>query len=73
MQSQDNVTAHATSVYKQIAKAEGEFQTALNESYAQLSETTFKSLRRALPVTRNKIDWHAISTCELPLAECLLL
>ncbi|KAJ3048797.1 F-actin-capping protein [Rhizophlyctis rosea] len=63
--SQDNPTAHATSVYKQIAKAEGEFQTALNESYAQLSETTFKSLRRALPVTRNKIDWHAISTYKI--------
>ncbi|KAJ3041058.1 F-actin-capping protein [Rhizophlyctis rosea] len=59
--SQDNATA----IFKQIAKAEGEFQTSLNESYAQLSETTFKSLRRALPVTRNKIDWHAISSYKI--------
>ncbi|KAJ3288022.1 hypothetical protein HK104_008365 [Borealophlyctis nickersoniae] len=61
----DNASSFATAAFKQMAKAEGEFQNALNESCAQLSETTFKALRRALPVTRNKIDWHAISAYKI--------
>ena len=43
---------------KQILKIENDFQSALNESYGQLSDNTFKALRRALPVTRNRIDWY---------------
>ncbi|RUS22607.1 hypothetical protein BC937DRAFT_88244 [Endogone sp. FLAS-F59071] len=45
---------------KVIARAEKEYQTALNESYAELAENTFKGLRRALPLTRNKLDWNKI-------------
>jgi capping protein alpha len=33
---------------------------AINDSYSELSENTFKELRRALPYTRNKVDWHKI-------------
>eukprot|EP00158_Paraphelidium_tribonemae_P003331 Partr_v1_DN26043_c1_g1_i6_m214 putative capping protein (actin filament) muscle Z-line, alpha len=43
-----------------IAEKEKLYQTSLNESYAQLSENTFKGLRRALPVTKSKLDWNKV-------------
>lgn len=56
----ENADATAQAIVKKIHEAETEYQTALNESYAQLSDNTFKGLRRALPVTRNKLDWSKI-------------
>lgn len=43
-----------------IRACESEFHAALEHSYSTMSETTFKALRRTLPITRSKIDWSKI-------------
>lgn len=61
---QQDPRSFATSAIKQIAKSEAEFQNALSEKFADMSDTIFKTLRRALPITRNKINWESIATCK---------
>lgn len=50
----------AASVLAVIEKVEAEYQQGINENYQQLVSTTFKALRRALPLTRHKLDWSKI-------------
>jgi capping protein alpha len=45
---------------KQIALAEKKYQEELNRGFAGLSEGAFKSLRRQLPVTRQKMEWEKV-------------
>ncbi|CAE6478925.1 unnamed protein product [Rhizoctonia solani] len=43
-----------------IGEKEGEHERALSDAYVDLGEKSFKSLRRALPLTRQKLDWDKV-------------
>jgi len=58
-------SATAVNAMKAIIKAEQAFHAALDASYTTMGDTTFKALRRALPITRMKIDWNKIRTYKI--------
>jgi len=52
--------ALAEACFKELAKLEQDYHTALEHSYNTMGETTFKALRRVLPITRERIKWEKI-------------
>jgi len=55
----------AANAFKAIAKAEQSYQASVESGYATVGDTTFKALRRALPITKQKIDWNKIQTFKI--------
>jgi len=62
-----NPQAAASAAINAIKKIEQEYHSKLENSYNTLSDTTFKALRRVLPITRNKIEWPRIQTYKMDL------
>ncbi|KAJ8607060.1 hypothetical protein MRB53_040569 [Persea americana] len=54
-------SSSASDIVKQIVLCERRYQEDLNRAFTSLNEGAFKSLRRQLPVTRQKIEWEKIS------------
>ena len=44
-------------VAEAIKEAEGSLQQGLEEMYLNMSEETFKAMRRVMPITRTKMKW----------------
>lgn len=54
----------ASKILALIEEEEGNYQTSLNDTYHEMGEKTFKGLRRALPMTRQKLDWDKVSVLD---------
>ncbi|KAI9183235.1 F-actin-capping protein subunit alpha [Blastocladiella emersonii ATCC 22665] len=54
-------TSTPEAVFQAIRKAENAQHRATNETFPTLSENAFKNLRRALPLTKTKVDWNKIA------------
>lgn len=48
-------------ISKEISMMEKKYQEEVNRAFTGLSEGAFKSLRRQLPVTRQKIEWEKVA------------
>ncbi|KAI9568602.1 hypothetical protein HD554DRAFT_2172373 [Boletus coccyginus] len=57
--------AAANKIFALIEAEETRLQTSLNDSYHEMNEKAFKGLRRALPLTRQKIDWDKVAGYKL--------
>ena len=59
----------ASKILALIEDEEGKYQASLNDTYHEMGEKTFKGLRRALPMTRQKLDWDKASNQILTLIQ----
>ena len=66
----ENAASSASKVSALIEAEETKYQTSLNEAYQEMGDKTFKGLRRALPMTRAKLDWDRVSTLRCELSDC---
>eukprot|EP01130_Rhizamoeba_saxonica_P002348 TRINITY_DN12170_c0_g1_i1.p1 TRINITY_DN12170_c0_g1~~TRINITY_DN12170_c0_g1_i1.p1 ORF type:complete len:283 (-),score=80.18 TRINITY_DN12170_c0_g1_i1:52-900(-) len=55
----------AENVVATIAKIEDELHAALDASYDNMSTTTFKALRRPLPITKTTVNWNRLAEYRL--------
>ena len=57
-----STSGSASNILQTIAKVEKAYQEELNRGFTKLSEGEFKSLRRQLPVTRQKVEWEKVGS-----------
>merc|ERR1712060_401565 len=51
----------AALIVAHISKAESNYHAALRDSYVIMDDTTFKCLRRKLPIRQTKFDWESLN------------
>lgn len=56
----DDVNSSSSLIVAAIKRAESEFVTRLNDAFDELSNDMFRGLRRALPKTKQKLDWTKV-------------
>ena len=61
----DNAGSTGAEIVRQIATLEKTYQEELNRGFVDLNETSFKGLRRQLPVTRQKVEWEKVAGYKL--------
>ncbi|ORY83602.1 F-actin-capping protein subunit alpha [Protomyces lactucae-debilis] len=64
-QKQVEAVAEPSTAVRSIAQAEKKYQEELNRAFGVLGEGSFKELRRALPVTRSKINWDSVASMRI--------
>lgn len=50
----------AAEIVRKVAAIEKQYQEEVNRTLVGMNETSFKALRRQLPVTRQKVEWEKI-------------
>lgn len=60
--SSTSTSESAPDIIRTVAKVEKAYQEELNRGFSRLSEGEFKSLRRQLPVTRQKVEWEKVGS-----------
>ena len=61
----DNAGNSGAEIVRKIAATEKAYQEELNRGFVSLNETSFKGLRRPLPVTRQKVEWEKVAGYKL--------
>jgi len=61
IKSDDNDSAISSGIVKIIKKLETRYQQSLRDNYVTMDDTTFKTLRRKLPVSKVKFNWENIA------------
>ncbi|KAI9922713.1 hypothetical protein PsorP6_001333 [Peronosclerospora sorghi] len=56
--SQERAADVGDAILRVMKEAEGNAQTHLEEMYINMSEETFKEMRRLMPVTQTKMEWR---------------
>lgn len=54
------VEAKGDAIVRKIAAVEKQYQEEVNRAFVGMNEGSFKSLRRQLPVTRQRVEWEKI-------------
>ena len=54
------VDGSGDAIVKKIAAVEKQYQEEVNRTFVSMNEQGFKSLRRQLPVTRQKVEWEKV-------------